>query len=932
MDQKKAAKEFYESWKDRGYEKGETQPFWLGLLRDVYGVAKPENLIVFEDKVQMEKTTGFIDARIPATQVLIEQKSRGKSLTKAIKQSDGSMMTPIQQAKKYIVEMAHDEHPRWVVTCNFEEFYIYDMNKPHDDPAKVKLRDLPKEYYRLQFLVDTGKEPGDGGEVDVSVAAGRIVGKLYDAFLGQYKDPTNPASLHSLNVLCVRLVFCLYAEDSGVFPKRAQFHDYLASYSTGQMRKALVDLFHVLDQREDEREDYLEDALAEFPYVNGGLFKDDKVEIPLFTEEIRQLILKEASENFDWSTISPTIFGAVFESTLNPETRRSGGMHYTSVENIHKVLDPLFLNDLEEELQKDLEKKIAGGARTKALQGFQRKLAGLTFLDPACGSGNFLTETYLCLRRMENQVIKVLMSELVGQVSIGDMISDEELGIRVSIGQFSGIEINDFAVSVARTALWIAEHQMLLETQGILERQLEFLPLKTDAKIVEGDALRMEWSEVVPKDKLNYIVGNPPFVGYSLQSKEQKDDLLSVCVDRFGNPLKRAGKIDFCAGWYFKAARMMQGTEIRTALVSTNSITQGEQVQTIWEPLMKGIGVHIDFAYRTFRWDSEANIKAHVHCVIIGFSCAPRQKEKVIFTDNLQTVAKNINAYLLDAPDVFIPSRNKPICDVPKMTTGNRPSDGGHLIIEDSDYSDFITKEPGAKQYIKRLIGSEEFIKNKKRWCLWLVGVSPTTIKNMPLVYDRVKKCMEARLNSPDKGRQKLAEKPSLFRETNNPDTFCVIPKVSSEQRKYIPIGFLTGDTIATDLVMIVSDVSLYMFGVLTSNVHMAWMRVVTGRLKSDYRYSTDIVYNNFPWPEPTQEQKTRIEQTAQGILDARDLYPNSSLAALYDNVAMPIELRKAHQANDRAVMQAYGLPVKDTTESDCVAFLMKKYSELTKQ
>ncbi len=539
------------------------------------------------------------------------------------------------------------------------------------------------------------------------------------------------------------------------------------------------------------------------------------------------------------------------------------------------------------------------------------------------------------------------MSELVEKLAeqygwspsvpnLSDKLRRESLrykeAVEVSIGQFYGIEINDFAVTVAKTALWIAESQMMKETEDVVHMTLDFLPLKSYANITEDNALRVDWEGVISKHELNYIMGNPPFVGYSLQSKEQKDDILSIYADEKGKPYKTAGKIDYVSGWYFKAAQLMQGTNIRTAFVSTNSITQGEQVAGVWKPLYDRFGIHIDFAHRTFRWDSEASLKAHVHCVIVGFSVAPNGQERRLFASERMQVVENINTYLIDAPNVFIETRNKPLCNVPVMTTGNRPADGGHLIIEDADYAEFIKKEPGVIPYIKRLIGAVEFINNKKRWCLWLVGITPAELRKMPLVLQRVEACKIDRENAPDAGRRKLAERPTQFREINNPDTFIVVPAVSSERRRYVPMGFLDKETIATNLVITIPDADLYHFGVLTSNVHMAWMRAVCGRLKSDYRYSKDVVYNNFPWPTPTDAQKEKIEQTAQAILDARALYPDSSLADLYDETTMPPELRKAHQMNDKAVMLAYGFSVKDMTESKCVAELMRMYQVLANQ
>ena len=916
-----AAKQFAADWQGKGYEKGHSQTFWLSLLQKVYGVEEPDKFITFEDQIMLDHTS-FIDGFIPSTHVLIEQKSLGKELNKPIKQSDGSLLSPFQQAKRYAAELPYSQRPRWIVTCNFAEFYVYDMERPTGDPEIIKLCDLEKEYYRLQFLVDTG-DTNIKKEMEVSLQAGEIVGVLYDALLKQYKAPEAEDTLKSLNALCVRLVFCLYAEDAGIFGSKSMFHDYLRDIPASGIRKALVELFRILDQKPEQRDKYLADdnpALAAFPYVNGGLFSDENIEIPPFTEELKNLLLEKASGDFDWSVISPTIFGAVFESTLNPETRRSGGMHYTSIENIHKVIDPLFLDGLRSELE-EIKEIAVDKTRKARLDTFQSKLAGLTFLDPACGSGNFLTETYLSLRKLENEVLRCAT----------DQISMDLDGIiQVSIGQFYGIEINDFAVTVAKTALWIAESQMMKETEDVVHMSLDFLPLKSYANITEGNALRLDWESVVPKDKLNYIMGNPPFVGYSLQSKGQKEDILSVYVDEKGKPYKTAGKIDYVSGWYFKAAQLMQGTDIRTAFVSTNSITQGEQVAGVWKPLYDRFGIHIVFAHRTFRWDSEASIKAHVHCVIVGFSPAPNQAPKRIYTMERYQEAENINPYLLDAPNAFVDSRNKPICDVPLMTTGNRPADGGHLIIEADECDEFIAKEPNALPYIKRLVGAAEFINNKKRWCLWLVGISPAELRKMPLVLQRVEACKADRENAPDAGRRKLAERPTQFREINNPDTFVVVPAVSSERRRYVPIGFLDKNTIATNLVIMIPDAQLYHFGVLTSNVHMAWMRAVCGRLKSDYRYSKDVVYNNFPWPTLTDAQKAKIEQTAQAILDARALYPDCSLADLYDEIAMPPELRKAHQQNDRAVMQAYGFDVATTTETSCVAELMRMYQKLT--
>ena len=917
-DRKKAAKAFAEYWKDRGDEKSDSQSFWLSLARDVLGVAEPEKFILFEERVKLDHTS-VIDGHIPSTHVLIEQNKKGLNLRSPIRQSDGTLLNPFQQAQRYSAALPYSQRPRWIITCNFEEFLIYDMEKPTGEPESILLKDLAKEYYRLQFLVEEKSELLHREE-QISIQAGDLVGKLYDAILKQYINPEDKKSLHSLNILCVRLVFCLYAEDSGIFGEHLKFHNYIKRFAPRDVRRALIDLFRVLDTRIEDRDPYMDESLASFPYVNGGLFADENIEIPNFTQDICDLLLRKASEDFDWSQISPTIFGAVFESTLNPDTRRSGGMHYTSIENIHKVIDPLFLDELREEFEAIKAIKVPKVRNDKA-EAFRVKLSNLTFFDPACGSGNFLTETYISLRRLENQALDL--------VSGGQLFLDVGGIIKVSIGQFYGIEINDFAVTVAKTALWIAESQMMKETEEVMNTNLDFLPLKSYANIVEGNALRTDWETVVPKDKLTFIMGNPPFIGYSMQSEEQKKDILSIYVDEKGKSYKTAGKIDYVSGWYFKAAAMMVGTNIRTAFVSTNSITQGEQVAGVWKPLYDRFNVHIDFAHRTFIWDSEASIKAHVHCVIVGFSTAPNYKPKQLYSSERFQLVDNINFYLIEAPNVFVQSRNKPVCDIPSMTTGNRPADGGHLIIENDEIDEFLKKEPKAQKYIKKLLGSEEFINNKKRWCLWLVGANPAELIKMPEVMKRVELCRQDRLQgAPD--RQKLADTPTLFRETMNPASFMIVPKVSSERRKYVPIGFFDEQTISTDLNFIIPDAQIYHFGILTSNVHMAWMRAVCGRLKSDYRYSRDIVYNNFPWCNPTAEQKARIEQTAQAILDARALYADCSLADMYgEKMYMFPKLLQAHQANDRAVMQAYGFDVKTMTESSCVAELMKMYQKL---
>ena len=916
--QKAAAAEFARRWEGKGYEKGESQRFWIDLLENVYGVKRPTEFVRFEEQVQLDNTS-FIDVMIPSTRTMIEMKSLGKDLRKPILQSDGTKLSPFQQAQRYILGLPVSQHPKWIVTCNFAEFDVYDMENPKGEPQRILLRDLETDYYRLQFLVDEGSDHLKK-EMEVSMKAGEIVGRMYDALVKQY-DMTDPMSSRYLNILCVRLVFCLYAEDAGVFGRHDMFHDYMAHYETEDMRRALIALFDELNTPYDKRSKYDKPMLAAFPYTNGGLFAEE-IDIPQFTDEIRNTLLQHASLDFDWSQISPTIFGGVFESTLNPETRRSGGMHYTSIENIHKVIDPLFMNDLWHEYQETKEEPLLK-TRVKKLHGFQDKLASLTFFDPACGSGNFLTETYLSLRRLENEVIK-------GIYAI-EPLNAFANPIKVSIQQFYGIEINDFAVTVATTALWISEAQMMAETERIVHHDLDFLPLKTYANIHEGNALRTDWHEVCPHP--DYIIGNPPFVGARLMSREQKDDMLYV----FGKDWKNLGNIDYVGAWYKRSAEMMKGTSIQAALVSTNSISQGEQVANLWTPLVES-GIKINFAHRTFRWDSEASLKAHVHVVVIGFSYV-NKTNKLIFDNGQVIKAVHINPYLIDAPDTFIYSRNKTLCDVPSIGIGNKPIDGGNYLFKKEDMDDFIKKEPKSAPYFHLWYGSEEFIHQKPRYCLWLGDCSPREINEMPLCKQRVENVRQLRLASKSAGTRKLAERPTRFHVENMPEgDSIIIPRVSSERRRYIPMGFIPKGVFASDAVHLIPSATLYHFGILASNVHMAWMRVVCGRLKSDYRYSKDVVYNNFPWPGslPSEEGRgtvsdaqQKISQTAQAILDARAKYPDSSLADLYDPTTMPYDLLEAHRRNDRAVMEAYGFSTK-MTESECVAKLFEMYSKLT--
>ena len=1079
---RRAAKAFVERWTfRRGSEKGEDQQFWNDLLRSVLGVEDVEARIRYQVPVPMgggavpatARTTKFLDAWIPETRVLIEHKSRGVDLSAP--QSGHGGLTPYEQACEYDNARPFDEKARWIVTCNFDRFEIHDRAKPLAPPLVLRLRDLPKEVHRLAFLVDP-KEKAIDRELEISVQAGRIVGELYDALLKRYAGKVNsdasdgsataspiqnagtavsqkqnvsgasdksefpPDALAALNRLCVRLVFCLYAEDAGVFPKDC-LRRLVEATPAEFLRTRLAQLFRVLDTPPERRDPYLEPELAAFPYTNGGLFRmrsgdgsaaknaegakenptpprglDD---IPPLTEEIRQLLLGAC--RFDWREITPTIFGALFESTLNPETRRAGGMVYTSVGNIHKVIGPLFLDGLTRRVDeavgrgatccdhvdgRDALRRVrpAGGGRE--IDDLQAELASLTFLDPACGSGNFLTETFICLRRLENR--------LIAERQRGQGELDLGLTVKVSLAQFRGIEINDFAVAVAKTALWIAEAQMRRETAEILHREPDYLPLRDAGGIVEGNALRVDWP------RADFIMGNPPFVGASMMTAAQKAEAVAL----FGKG-RRTNSIDYVGAWYHRAAALMAGTPARAAFVSTNSITQGEQVAPLWRPLFERYGLVIDFAWRTFRWDSEASEKAHVHCVIVGFhaggamnsdeadgsatalpvwnaetdvspkrnvsGASDKSELKTIFgADGAPRAAANICPYLIDAPTVFVESRGTPLCDVPAMTYGCKPSDGGNLILtgaeRDALLADegrplFIKSGPTLADCIRHYVGARDFINNDEvRYCLWLKDVSPAVYRRSKEVMRRLAAVREMRLKSTAAPTRKMAERPYLFFSTPPlGENYLAIPEVSTQRRDYIPIGYLPSNIIPSNKLCVLPHSTLYHFGILTSSVHMAWMRAVAGRMKSDYSYSPAVVYNNFPWPEgtggtqfiasvgcgrnklrpsplrpsnpvnpvnPVKESpclrpsaisalsavghEAQIAATAQGILDARVRDPDASLADLYDPLTMPPDLRAAHAANDRAVLAAYGL-APDTPEAGIVAHLFRLYAEKAK-
>ena len=917
-ERREAARQFSNRWAGKGDEKQDSQKFWTDLLMNVFEIKDINEYVEFEKPVYVNGNQKYIDVYLPKVSVLIEQKSLKKDLLKAEHHSGGILLTPYEQAVQYDNALPQNEKAAYIITCNFSEFHIYDMNDKGKtiNHKTIYLSNLQDHYNTLRILKQKENVRISEEEV-VSKQAGDIIGEIYDEFIRECGDEKE--TLHLINVLLVRLVFCFFAEDSGIFSYN-QFHNYLSGYKTEDMQIALRELFRILDTPYDKRGKFLEPKLAEFPYVNGGLFSEE-IDIPPFTNKIRTLILKNASEDFNWSKISPTIFGAIFESTLNQETRRNNGMHYTSVENIHKVIDPLFMDGLKREYKSAIETKDKSW-RTRRLTALWEKLAGLKFFDPACGSGNFLTESYISLRKLENKIIFYLDKEQTENQITMDFVSKQYFGVRVSITQFYGIEINDFAVAVAKTALWIAEAQMLALTKQSSNITDDYLPLVTNANIVQGNALTTKWESIVSHNDIDYIMGNPPFVGARIMDKVQKKELSNIF-----SGWKNAGNLDYVSAWYKLAADYIRGTNIKAALVSTNSITQGESVSILWKPLFEK-GIHFDFAYRTFYWDSEAKIKAHVHCVIIGFSTGNSSEKKMIFDGNEMRFAKNINAYLMDAPNVFIESRTRPLCNVPEIGIGNKPIDGGNYLFTKEEMDEFIKEEPLSQKYFKPWYGSREFINRVPRYCLWLGDCDPSELRKMPKCMERVKAVRAVRMDSKSDGTRKIADRPTRFHVENMPNTsYIAIPETSSSSRRIIPIGFLSPDVLCSNAMRLMPNATLYHFGILTSNLHMAWMRAVGGRLKSDYRYSKDIVYNNFPWPNPTKEQKQRIELTAKQILIVREKYKHASFADLYDKDTMPNDLYTAHIKNNQAVMSAYGF--KGMSEPDSVAALMKLYQEL---
>lgn len=921
--QRRAAKQFAEEWAGQGYEKGDAHKFWLELLRRVVGIAGASSKCKFE---YFTPSGGYADCYIPDCKTLIEQKALGTDLDK-LEERQGRMVTPFQQALSYASSFPLSQQPRFIIVSNFGTFRIHDRNKDdvENDYVEFPLSKLDEHFTQFSFMVDPATSRS-ALEEQVSMRAGELIGRFHKELLNCYIDPESEESKHSLNVLCVRLVFCLFCEDADLFEKDA-FFNYLKTYPAEQMRGALKKLFRVLNTPDgkngtrNERDPYDGDV-NKFPYVNGGLFAEE-VEIPNFTEELRHLLLVEASQQTDWSKISPTIFGGIFESTLNPETRRKGGMHYTSPENIHKVIDPLFMDDLKAEFNSILiEEGLTAKRKKSKLQAFRNKIGSLRFFDPACGSGNFLTETYICLRELEDDVLNALND---GQISISfdEGLSNDE---RVSLDQFYGIEINDFAVRVAKTALWIAQLQADRRSESLFNMDIDRFPLRDTANVFQGNALRMDWNDVLPSAECDYIMGNPPFIGHQWRTRAQQEDM-----DIAFQGCSKYGKLDYVCAWYIEAAQYISDRPIRVAFVSTNSICQGESVRVLWEPMFAR-GISIDFAHTTFVWNNEATDQAHVHVVIVGFSSNkhPVPAKTIFYADGPKPVA-HINGYLVDAEDVFIASRGRP-CNqgVPEMTKGSQPTDGGHLVLSAEEREELIRLHPNLSEVIRPYMGGREFINGGIRYCLWFQGARLADY-NYPEIRERLRMVAEARADSPTASVREAAATPALFTQIRQPESsYLAIPEVSSERRRYIPVGFVDQSVIASNKLRFIPTDSKYVFGLLLSKAHMAWMRVVSGRLKSDYSYSP-AVFNSFVFPECNEKERATIEQLADDVLKARALYPDVSLAELYDpdNEFIYPELMAVHKKLDTAVEAAYGVDFNGDEEK-IVAHLFKLYAEKT--
>ncbi|MDT0619225.1 DNA methyltransferase [Salinisphaera sp. P385] len=885
---------FAHDWADESYERGEAQTFWNEFFQ-VFGVDR-RRVATFEKHVRkLGDKAGFIDCFWPGT-LIAEHKSLGKDLDSAF-----------IQALDYFAELKDRDLPRYVVVSDFATIRLHDLEDNTDH--EFALKDLPSQIKRFGFIA--GYKPQVlRAEDPVNVKAAERMGRLHDALKASGYDG------HKLEMLLVRLLFCLFAEDTGIFQPAQAFRLWLEERTAedgSDLGAALTHAFQVLNTAHDRRSGSLDEQLAAFPYVNGRLF-EETLPIAAFDSAMRDALLEACA--LDWSQISPAVFGAMFQSIMDSDARRNLGAHYTSEQNIEKLIKPLFLDELRAEFERVKHN------RNKLFE-FHKKLRTLTFLDPACGCGNFLVVTYRHLRELELDVLRA--SRQSGQLSL-----DVHGLIHIDVDQFYGIEIEEFPARIAEVALWLTDHQMNVRVGEEFGMYFARIPLTSTPHIHHGNALRMDWEDVVPKVRLSYILGNPPFIGAKFMSKANRQELADVSGET-----RNIGLLDYVTGWYFKAADLIQGTDVRCAFVSTNSISQGEQPGLLWPPLFAR-DLKIDFAHTTFRWNNEARGKAAVHCVIVGFGIGDRPGKVIYEYDDIAGPpqardATNVNPYLADAPDVCLPRRRSPICDVPAIGIGNKPIDGGHYLFTPEEKAAFLEREPAAAAYFKRWIGSREFLQGIERWCLWLGDCSPSELARLPACRERIEAVRESRLASKSAPTRRLADTPTRFHVENFPESnYLIVPEVSSERRPYIPIGFAGPDVICSNLVKIIPDVEQFEFGVIHSGMHMAWVRYTCGRLKSDFRYSKDIVYNNFPWPQNVSANKRQAVHTAaQGVLDAREQFPDATLADLYDPLTMPPALLKAHRALDRAVDAAYSKR-KFKGDADRVAFLFEEYAKLT--
>jgi len=906
------ASKFVNEWKDlvpKAREEADAQQFQTEFL-DIFGVTRKQ-VATFEHRVNIGgqedffgNTTGghkgYIDLFWKG-HFMIEMKTPGKDMKKAY-----------EQAKEYAVNLPPEELPVGILISDFCNFDYYNLEKDNE-LVHFTLAELPEKVDLFTYLAGY-KENKYKAVSDVDIQAAEHMGELHDAL------KESKYTGHQLEMYLVRLLFCLFADDTGIFDEKKLFFRYIEEKTNkdgSDLAIHLGQIFDILNKPKENRLTNIDETLDKFPYVNGGLF-EEKLDTAAFNSSMRNTLIKCCS--LDWSKIKPEIFGAMFQSVKDKESRRELGEHYTSETNILKIIKPLFLDALKDEFEKI--RKYKSDIRIQKLLEFHTKLRKIKLLDPACGCGNFLVVSYRELRLLELEVL----SEYLQMQKVFDI----ELMVRVNVDQFYGIEIEEFPARIAQTALWLMDHLMNLKASVMLDKYIARIPLTASPTIIIENALTIDWETIVPKNELSYILGNPPFLGSKIMSDLQRKE-----VDTIFSGVKNCGILDYVTCWYKKAALYIQETKIECAFVSTNSICQGEQVPILWMDLMNKHNIKINFAHQTFKWSNEAKGKAAVFCVIIGFSLVDRDTKKIyqyatVIGEPMETSVKQINAYLVNYENIFITSRGKPLCKVPPMNFGNMPLDGGHLLLSDEEKEEFIKIEPKAEKYIKPLLSAREFLNGMKRWCIWLVDIEPAELRKMPEVIKRVEAVKNFRLDSIAPSTRDHAVTPSLFRDRNNPDTFIVIPRVSSETRRYIPMGFFDKNSIAGDTCMIIPDGTVYHFGILTSTMHMAWTRYVCGRLKSDYRYSKDIVYNNFPFPNPTEKQKAEIEKFSQEVLDARLKFPTSSLADLYDPLAMPKDLLKAHQKLDKAVESAYGRTFDN--DSERVAYLFELYQKLIDQ